>query len=195
MIKMPYVRFKSIADILFLLIVAFSPVICLGQAVLEGGGLLYGDKAGFMLEAPKNWMFDNTSGKTNGLDCVMYPKGGSWEGSPIAIYANISGTGERTLEQFVADDIKTFGKEFKAMKYKAYKKAVANKKLPYIAVDFDGVNNGYERVVYVYAEKHVCMVVLTTKEKALMDRYKDAVYEVIRNVFYMHVDDTTKKSQ
>jgi hypothetical protein len=160
-------------------------------AVLNGGGILYGGTAGFNLDAPKGWVFDNESGKPDGLYCVMYPEGGSWAKSPIVIYGNIGEAGEKTLEQYIVADMDDMKQKVKNLKYTMSKRQVANKKFPFIAVDSYGINDAYERVLYVYAGKSVCMVVMSTKDRALFMKYRNAVYEVIKNIFYMEVHDTT----
>jgi hypothetical protein len=169
----------------------FSSFSLYGAAVLDGGGLLYGGGAGYMLEAPKGWIFDNESGVADGLHCVMYPKGGSWKGSPIAIYANTFADINVDLEHFVMDDIDATKKSFPKMKYKMGAQFKTNKNLTAITVDFAGNGTRYERVVFVYSNNSVCMVVLTTKEPKTLEKYKNVVFEVIKNIYFMNVEDKT----
>ncbi len=49
-----------------------------GQALLEGSGVLHNDKIGAYITAPNGWVFDQQSGLSEGLLCVMYPQGSSW---------------------------------------------------------------------------------------------------------------------
>jgi len=41
-------------------------------------GIVYRNKDGFNLLAPKGWVVDPTAGEDQGLPCVLYPKGSSW---------------------------------------------------------------------------------------------------------------------
>jgi hypothetical protein len=42
------------------------------------GGIVYGPKAAFKIDAPKGWVLDNSAGAAQGLPCVLYPKGSTW---------------------------------------------------------------------------------------------------------------------
>ncbi len=79
------------------------------QGQLEGSGIPYGDEIGALVHAPKGWIFDNQSGVSQGLHCVMYPQGFSWRTAREVIYVSIGKlkTGE-SLADFVAKDAEDF---------------------------------------------------------------------------------------
>ena len=45
----------------------------------SAGGIVYGPKGAFSISAPKGWTLDPTAGKEQGLPCVLYPEGATWE--------------------------------------------------------------------------------------------------------------------
>ena len=53
-----------------------------------GAGILYGDDHAFIVDAPEGWVLDNTSGVSQGLHAVFYPKGESWEKAVAVMYVN-----------------------------------------------------------------------------------------------------------
>ena len=70
------------------------------------GGLVYGPKAAFNISAPKGWVLDNESGASQGLPCVLYPKGSSWSDAKTVMYAKIASTQFEDVNAFVATAIK-----------------------------------------------------------------------------------------
>src|SRR5690349_10719741 len=70
------------------------------------GGIVYGPKAAFKIDAPAGWVLDNQSGVEQGLPCVLYPKGESWTKASTVMYAKIAGTQFEDVEKFVATAIK-----------------------------------------------------------------------------------------
>jgi hypothetical protein len=54
------------------------------------GGIVYGPKAAFTIKAPEGWVLDNSSGVSQGLPCVLYPKGSTWQEAKTIVYAKIA---------------------------------------------------------------------------------------------------------
>jgi hypothetical protein len=57
------------------------------QVVENGFGVIRGPGFAFSLKSPEGWVIDSKSGVGQGLPAVFYPKGGSWEESPVIAYA------------------------------------------------------------------------------------------------------------
>ena len=74
------------------------------------GGIVYGPKAAFKINAPEGWVLDNQAGVEQGLPCVLYPKGSTWADAETIIYAKIAGTQYTDAETFVARAIKEMEK-------------------------------------------------------------------------------------
>lgn len=180
------------ASLLFLFLL-FSPPVH-SEAVLEGAGILYGSSTGFVLGAPPGWIFDNSSGVNDGLYCVMYPKGSSWDTFRILIYGQIYGADGGSLEQYIKKNIKIIQKMSPDLKWKIGKKFKANGAYPAIIVDFAGfIDNSMERTAYLYYKDTILMVVMTTKVPGLMKKHRNAVDTILKVVSCMDVDDKTGK--
>src|SRR5712691_4973217 len=74
------------------------------------GGIVYGPKAAFKIDAPEGWVLDNKSGVKQGLPCVLYPKGESWAHARTVMYAKIASTQFEDVSAFVAAAIKDMEK-------------------------------------------------------------------------------------
>jgi len=74
------------------------------------GGIVYGPKAAFNISAPEGWVLDNQAGAEQGLPCVLYPKGSSWQEAKTIIYAKIASTQFEDVDAFVAKAIKEMQK-------------------------------------------------------------------------------------
>src|SRR5438270_10386504 len=70
------------------------------------GGIVYGPKAAFDINAPEGWVLDNESGAQQGLPCVLYPKGELWADARTIMYAKIASTQYEDVNAFVAMAIK-----------------------------------------------------------------------------------------
>jgi hypothetical protein len=82
------------------------------QAVLEGSGIPYSKEIGALVHAPKGWIFDNQSGVSQGVHCVMYPRGTTWRTASEVIYVTIGELASgQALEGFVAADVEEFRKK------------------------------------------------------------------------------------
>jgi putative intracellular protease/amidase len=71
-----------------------SVVLCASGLAQETfpGGIVYGPKAAFKIDAPAGWVLDNRAGAEQGLPCVLYPKGSTWADAYTIMYAKIAGT-------------------------------------------------------------------------------------------------------
>ena len=89
-----------------------SLVFCAGVFAQETypGGIVYGPKAAFKVDAPPGWVLDNTVGVEQGLPCVLYPKGSTWADANTIMYAKIAGTDYEDVGKFVAMAIKQMEK-------------------------------------------------------------------------------------
>src|SRR6188474_1559032 len=88
-------------------------ILCCSQTSQQGqfpAGIIYGPKAAYKIDAPKNWILDNKSGISQGLPCVLYIKGFTWQNSPVIMYAKIAGTNFENIDSFIAFAIKEFKK-------------------------------------------------------------------------------------
>ncbi len=71
----------------------------------SAGGIVYGPKGAFNIKAPKGWQLDPTAGAGQGLPCVLYPEGTTWETADPVMYAKIASTTYEDYQAFARDAI------------------------------------------------------------------------------------------
>jgi len=155
--------------------------------------VVYGDKAAFMIGAPAGWVIDNQAGKSQGLDCVMYPKGSSWEKSPVVLYARIVGDEKLTVDDFIQSDI---------AELRANSPSLSTKELPTIkthlgwearVVEFRGVAYGnLERAAFIKGKDAVCYFVFSARDEENYQKHIKALEEVVKSFVYMQVESNSK---
>src|SRR5688572_704559 len=87
----------------------------------KGGssGIIYGENHAFTLTAPKGWVLDNTSGRSQGLQAVFYPEGSSWQKGAVVMYANVyqkRNVKEESLEKVIEGDVAEYNKRSAELK-------------------------------------------------------------------------------
>ena len=131
------------------------------------GGIVYGPKAAFNIAAPEGWVLDNTSGVEQGLPCVLYPKGSSWEDAKTIMYAKIASTQFEDVNTFVAMAIKEMQKTHGKPKEK-----IASGKTrdghDYFINEYPATKSysQWERVAYIQLPHAVAYIVLSSRDKA-----------------------------
>jgi len=150
------------------------------------GGIVYGPKAAFNINAPNGWVLDNESGSNQGLACVLYPKGESWADAKTIIYAKIAGTQFEEVNAFVAIAIK----EMKA-KHGTPKEKIASGKTQdghdYFINEYPATKtySQWERVAYVQLPHAVAYIVLSSRDRASYQRDSGALQEVLKTFVYL----------
>lgn len=87
---------------------------CSAAFAQDDSGIIYGKGYSFALTAPKGWVLDTTSGRQQGLQAVIYPKGSSWKTSGAVMYANVyqkTDSTKETLQAIIANDVADFKKD------------------------------------------------------------------------------------
>ena len=155
------------------------------------GGIVYGPKAAFNINAPEGWVLDNESGAQQGLSCVLYPKGESWADARTVMYAKIGGTEYEDVNAFVAIVIK----EMKA-KHGAPKEKIASGKThdghDYFVNEYPATKtySQWERVAYVQLPHAVGYIVLSSRDKASYQKDSGALEEVLKTFIYLEPKST-----
>ena len=167
--------------------VLLSISVCLSQTNGKSqfpGGIVYGPKAAFKIEAPKNWVLDNISGQSSGLPCVLYIDGYNWQNSPVIMYGKISSPIFTNIDKFIAFAINEFKKEDSTFYYKEFRNGKLNGK-KYVIMNYrGGPYNSFERVLYVQMENAVGYVVFSARNKKDFNTYSDAIIEVANSFQY-----------
>ena len=155
----------------------------------SGGGIIYGETYAFNLNAPKGWMFDNESGVQQGLYCVLYPKGSTWQDSPVIAYARAR---ERTATVQTADDAaKAAVDDFHARgnpKYEGKRvKTIKTKNgVEGVVYHFSGDRFGnYEAMVYFVEAKTINVVVLNSRNRQAFEDALPAFDEIAQSYIFL----------
>jgi hypothetical protein len=150
------------------------------------GGIVYGPKAAFNIGAPEGWVLDNRAGAEQGLPCVLYPKGSTWQEAKTIIYAKIASTQYSDVNVFVATAIKEMQKVHGTPKEK-----VASGKTPdghaYFINEYPATKSysQWERVAYVQLPRAVAYIVLSSRDEASYRKDSPALQETIKSFHYL----------
>ena len=104
----PLIRSIMRKKVLLLFFLAPHVLLAADTHGLYPAGIVYGPKAAFKIQAPDGWVLDNYSGASQGLHCVLYPKGGSWKESKVVMYAKIASPSYPEKAKFIAFTIDYF---------------------------------------------------------------------------------------
>ena len=97
------------ASLVGLLLLGAAIATSVGQPA--AGGIVHGPKGAFNIAAPKGWKLDPTAGAGQGLPCVLYPEGATWDTADPLMYAKIASTNYEDYEAFAKDAIDDMKKE------------------------------------------------------------------------------------
>ena len=158
------------------------------------GGIVYGPKAAFNINAPEGWVLDNESGAQQGLPCVLYPKGESWAAARTIMYAKIASTQFEDVNAFVAMAIKEMAKTHGKPKEK-----IASGKThdghDYFINEYPAtkIYTQWERVAYVQLPHAVAYIVLSSRDKAGYQKDSSALQEALKTFIYLEPKADSEK--
>lgn len=177
---------------LFLLAAAVKPM-----AQPSAGGIVYGPKGAFNISAPKGWKLDPTAGAGQGLPCVLYPEGTTWESADPLMYAKIANTSYEDYEVFAKDAIADMKKTRPGFKMKRIASGKTAGGEAYFINEYQPTKTykRFERVAYVQLPKAVAYIVFSADEKAGFDKHRGALEEAVKSVQSMDVDYPGKPKQ
>ncbi|HEY7002208.1 MAG TPA: hypothetical protein VH330_10735 [Candidatus Udaeobacter sp.] len=158
------------------------------------GGIVYGPKAAFKIDAPPGWVLDNKAGAEQGLPCVLYPKGSTWADANAIMYAKIAGTDYEDVGKFVAMAIQQMEK----VHGKPREKVEAGKTgdgQPYFINEYPATKaySQWERVAYVQLPKAVAYIVFSARDEASYRKNLSALNDVLGSFAYMKVEGDHKQ--
>ena len=150
------------------------------------GGIVYGPKAAFNISAPQGWVLDNESGVKQGQPCVLYPKGESWAGARIVMYAKIASTEFEDVNAFVAWAIKGMMQKHGKPREKIASGKTADRR-DYFINEYPATKNysQWERVGYVQLPHAVGYIVLSSRDQASYHKDPGALEKVLKTLIYI----------
>lgn len=158
------------------------------------GGIIYGPKAAFNINAPEGWLLDNESGASQGLPCVLYPKGSSWQDAKTIIYAKIASTQYEDVNAFVNTAIKEMKKTHGTPK----EKIASGKTLDghdYFVNEYPATKtySQWERVAYVQMSHAVAYIVLSSRDGSNYRKDSAALQEVLKTFITLQPKSADKQ--
>jgi hypothetical protein len=168
-----------------LLSVSFLCAVSSGKDTYPGG-IVYGPKAAFKVDAPKGWVLDNSAGVEQGLPCVLYPKGSTWTDAKTIIYAKIASTQYTDAKTFVARAIKEMEKVHGLPKQKIESGKTGDGHT-YFVNEYAPTESysQYERIAYVQLPHAVAYIVLSARDQASYRKHAGALKEILKSFAYL----------
>jgi hypothetical protein len=150
-------------------------------------GYVYGNTITYLLNTPKDWVFDNTSGLAQNIPVVMYPKQENYEKTPVLIYSNIIPLGKKqqfkNSKQVIAYD---------SIQHKQSSPASVVKKMPEVVIfktqqtkalvwyyEDGGSSHIKQLSAYIEVGNQIVIISFQANTQLLYDTHKEAFYETL----------------
>lgn len=144
-------------------------------------GIVYGPKAAFNISAPEGWVIDNTAGNDDGLPCVLFRKGQTWENADPLMYTKIAGTDIEDAEAFAKTAISEMKKQRGEYKTKRIQSGKTKDGRAWFINEYSP-NDSYprtERVAYIQLPKAVAYVVYSADSEAAFRKHQAALEQLL----------------
>ena len=154
------------------------------------GGIVYSNGLGIGIGAPKNWIFDSTSGQSQGLYAVMYPNGSTWSNSTQVIYVNFATLDpKQTLDSFIESDINRFKEASSSLVVKKDDDiTIKSKETANVRLFFGDKWGNQEAIAYLLIGHNVAMYVLSCKKSSEFQTSYPLFRSVVSESFSMVVN-------
>lgn len=153
--------------------------------------IVHGPKGAFNIKAPAGWVIDNTAGESNGLPCVLFRKGQTWETAEPLMYAKIASTSHEDAEAFATTAIAEMKKQRGEYEVKRVATGKTKGGQSYFINQYSP-NADYprtERVAYVQMPKAVAYIVFSCDDAKALSKHQRALTEVVESLVAMDVKD------
>ena len=179
--------------VLLLLLVALFAA----RAGLTPFGIVYGPKGAFNIKAPDGWVIDNESGTEQGLPCVLFRKGETWETAEPLMYAKIASTEVTDAEAFAKKAIAEMQKERGEFPVKRTASGKTAGGEPYFVNEYAPTEEytRAERVAYIQMAKAVAYVVFSAETKATLEKHGRALIQVLESFRALNVTPPEKEKK
>jgi hypothetical protein len=150
---------------------------------------VYGPKGAFNIAAPAGWIIDNTAGQANGLPCVLFRKGQTWQNAEPLMYAKIASTSHEDAEAFVKTAIEAMKKERGDYEVKRVASGKTKSGESYFINEYSP-NKKYprtERVAYVQMPKAIAYIVFSCDGPKALRKHERALTDVVESLTAMDV--------
>jgi hypothetical protein len=170
------------------LLILFALVIHAG-AEQSPFGIVHGPKAAFNIAAPEGWVIDNSAGTEQGLPCVLYLKGATWETADPLMYAKIASTSVENAEAFAKTAIEEMKKQRGDYQTKRVESGKTRDGHAYFVNEYSPGKSypRYERVAYIQLPKAVAYIVYTADDERGFRKHQSALQKLLKNFAYLEV--------
>ncbi len=150
-------------------------------------GIVYGPKAAFNIAAPEGWVIDNTAGANDGLPCVLYQKGDTWDNANPLMYAKIASTSVEDADSFAKTAIEEMKKQRGEYETKRVESGKTKDGRAYFINEYSPGKNypRYERVAYIQLPKAVAYVVYTADGEDAFRKHQSALLQLLKSFTYL----------
>jgi hypothetical protein len=142
---------------------------------------------------PKAGSWTTNPAQSQGLPCVLYPKGSSWSDAKTVIYAKIASTQFEDVNAFVTTAIKDMMKARGAPKEKIASGKTKDGR-DYFINEYPATKSysQWERVAYVQLPRAVAYIVLSSQDEASYRKDAPALQEVLKTLVYLEPNAASK---
>lgn len=156
--------------------------------------IVYGPKGAFNITAPAGWVIDNTAGESNGLPCVLFRKGQTWENAEPLMYAKIASTSHEDAEAFARTAIEEMKKQRGDYKVKRVATGKTKGGQPYFINHYSPSENypRTERVAYIQMPGAVAYIVFSCDDEKALRKHQRALTDVVESLVAMEVKDADR---
>ncbi len=151
------------------------------------GGIVYGDKHAFMVQAPSGWVLDNSSGVGQGLHAVFYPVGSTWADSEVVMYVNtVARQDDQTLSDFIAWEQAEFRKHSPDLAIATLDPVVTEHGTRAELRQLTGDQHGnHEAIAYIGEDATFVMIVLSAKSGPLFEEALPAFRGLVKSYTFI----------
>ena len=151
--------------------------------------IVYGPKGAFNITAPAGWVIDNTAGESNGLPCVLFRKGQTWQNAEPMMYAKVANTSHEDAEAFATTAIEEMKKERGEYEVKRVATGKTKGGETYFINQYSPSEKypRIERVAYVQMPKAIAYIVFSCADEKALHKHQRALTEVVESLLAMEV--------
>ena len=151
--------------------------------------IVHGPKGAFNITAPAGWVIDNTAGESDGLPCVLFRKGQTWQTADPLMYAKIASTTHEDAEAFAKTAIAEMKKERGDYEVKRVASGKTKGGQSYFINHYSPSENypRTERVAYVQMPNAVAYIVFSCDGEQALRKHQRALTDVVESLTAMTV--------
>ena len=149
----------------------------------EPFAIVYGPKGAFNIAAPDGWVIDNSAGAGQGLPCVLFRKGQTWQTAEPMMYARIASTSVEDAKSFAKTAIAEMKKERGEYEVTRVGSGKTKGGEEYFINEYSPAENypRSERVAYVQLPNAVAYIVYSAETKAALRKHQAALKQLLES--------------